>query len=162
MPQKINFGASFLVLGKRGSSLTMSAEYSTQNWKKFTSRFDDLSKNDPLVQANNIAGAFEYSPSDPFKARTFFGKMQYRAGVRSTNTYLSIKNKQIIQQAVSAGLTLPVLSSRIYGYSYIFLGAEYGKGGTTDQTLLREEFLNLQFGFTFVPFERWFEPTKYD
>jgi len=78
--------------------------------------------------------------------------MSYRAGLRQTDTHLHINGTNIMQQAVSVGLSIPVVRS----LSRFHIGAEYMTGGTQDNNLILEKGFNFIVGFTLTPAERWF------
>ncbi|MCC6600779.1 MAG: hypothetical protein IT223_08905 [Crocinitomicaceae bacterium] len=164
LPQKWKAGASLLVLGKENRSLIISAEYSTQNWRKFSSPNDtpSVSGGKSFSIAHSLSGSIEYGPRDVSKPRNLFGRIQYRAGFRTTQNYLVLSGTALRQQAVSAGFSIPFNNSRVYGQSHLHFGVEYGKGGTTSNGLLQEQFVGFQVGFSFVPYESWFQPVKYD
>jgi hypothetical protein len=83
--------------------------------------------------------------------------------MRSTDTYYLISSSDVTQQAVSAGLSIPftAIKSRNQGFSKLYLGVELGES-TGENIQVKENFMNFQIGLSLIPFERWFERTRYD
>ncbi|MFM9987976.1 hypothetical protein [Flavobacterium sp.] len=86
----------------------------------------------------------------------YFNKVTYRAGLRSESTGLVINNQSINDSALTLGLGLPVGGA----FSNINLGLEYGKRGTTNAGLIRENYLNMSIGMSFN--DKWFVKRKFD
>ena len=162
IPSRLNVGLGFLMLGKRGSSLLFATEYANQKWSTFTTTFSDL-PGQKLSDFAQFSLGIEYTPRDASKANSIFSKMQYRVGMRSTDTYYLISSSDVTQQAVSAGLSIPftAIKSRNQGFSKLYLGVELGES-TGENIQVKENFMNFQIGLSLIPFERWFERTRYD
>ena len=150
------------MLGKRGSSVLIASEYATQKWSTFTTSYSDL-PGQKLSDFSQISLGVEYTPRDASKANSIFGKMQYRIGARTTDTYYLISSSDVVQQAVSAGISIPftAIKSRNQGFSKFYIGFETGES-SGDNILVKEKFTNFQIGLSLIPFERWFERTRYD
>ena len=82
--------------------------------------------------------------------------MTYRAGLRHENTGLIINSKSIEDTAVTFGLGLPVLGS----FSNVNLGFEYGRKGTKDANLVRENYINFTMSLSLN--DKWFVKRKYN
>jgi hypothetical protein len=67
---------------------------------------------------------------------------------------------RIVQQATTAGITIPITRSQ----SRIHLGAEWGTRGTREANLVEEKYIGFMVGFSLSPssFDRWFRQVKYD
>lgn len=89
-----------------------------------------------------------------------FKRATYRAGVRYTDDYLQVKGTPLSTTSFSAGLSLPL--NMVQTNSYLHLGAEYGRRGTTNDGLLEESFTHLWIGVSVTPWkrERWFQRTR--
>jgi hypothetical protein len=164
MPARISTGLGFLMLGKKGSSLLINSEWTRQSWSTYSTSFGSQLSAQQLSDFSQLCGGVEYTPRDVFKAKTIFGKMVYRAGYRNTTTYYQIAGGQVIESAFAAGLSIPFTAgkSRYSNFSKMHLGVEYGSATGEGENLVTEDFIHFQIGFSFVPFERWFERTKYD
>ncbi|GIM61864.1 membrane protein [Capnocytophaga canis] len=85
---------------------------------------------------------------------SYWKRVTYRAGLRFENTGIVLKNESINDFGISFGVSLPVR-----GFSNITTGFEYGRKGTLNQNLIKENYFNLKIGFTLN--DKWFQKTKY-
>ncbi|UOK43507.1 MULTISPECIES: hypothetical protein [Flavobacterium] len=88
--------------------------------------------------------------------RSYFDRVVYRAGFRHENTGLVLNDKTIRDTAVSMGFGFPVGAS----ISNINIGLEYGKKGTTSNSLIQENYFSINVGLSLS--DRWFIKPKYD
>ncbi|MEO6347735.1 MAG: hypothetical protein ABIO60_07475, partial [Aquaticitalea sp.] len=86
----------------------------------------------------------------------YWKRVVYRGGLHFENTGLEINNETIKEFGMSFGLGLPIGGL----FSNGNIGIEFGKRGTTNQNLIQENFVNLQFSLSLN--QRWFEKTKFD
>ena len=82
--------------------------------------------------------------------------IRYRLGIYNSKTYLSLKNHQLNEKAITLGFGLPLKRSG----SLVNLSAELGQMGTTDDGLIQELFARFKIGFVFS--DIWFVKRKYD
>jgi hypothetical protein len=144
-----------------GRVISFNGEYRQQDWSGNSYLLgSDGSSN--LKKYQNIAFGFEYTPHSVDKAKSLLGRSTFRMGVRNTESYLSLSEQNISQNAVSAGISIPILASK--STSKVNFGIEYGTGGSLDNNLLQEEFVRVQFGFSLTPYflNPWFVVRKYD
>ncbi|MFN6379392.1 MAG: hypothetical protein ACK4WD_08955 [Flavobacteriales bacterium] len=162
IPSRIAVGASILWTGQEGRTTALSFEFKNQDWSTFSSSFDRSLTSNELTAYTNIAIGLERTPRNTEAANNIFERTTYRIGVRNTNTYLNVRDQNIQQQAVSAGFSIPILSSR--SSSRFNFGIEYGQGGTVSNGLLEEDFINVQIGFSLTPhfLNPWFVQRRYD
>lgn len=85
--------------------------------------------------------------------------MDYRFGVNYDKSYVKINNTEIDVKSINVGLGLPLVSNRSAFYKINF-SAEIGSRGTLDNNLIKENFYNINLGFTIN--DRWFQKYKYD
>ncbi len=83
-------------------------------------------------------------------------RIVYRSGIYFEKTGLNINNQSIKEFGISFGLGIPV--SRLF--SNINTVIEIGKRGTTDQNLVKENFINFQLSLSLN--DRWFIKRKYN
>ena len=158
IPQNFAVGFAFRKISKKLGSLQVGLDYKIQDWKGVSAVFgSELNEDRILDAASTVSFGIDYRPSQN-RSSNLVNRMQYRVGLRNTDTYLNLNQIAIEQRAVSAGISIPVLKSD----SKFHLGAEYGIGGTLDTGLVKEQFWNFQVGFTFTPREPWFNQVKYD
>jgi hypothetical protein len=162
VPSRLTTGASVIWAGQEGRTTVLSFEFKNQNWNNFSSSFEGTLTANELTAYSNIALGLERTPRNTEAANNILERTTYRIGVRNTNTYLNVRDQNIVQQAVSAGVSIPILSSR--STSRFNFAVEYGRGGTTTNGLLEEDFVNVQLGFSLTPhfLNPWFVQRRYD
>jgi hypothetical protein len=95
----------------------------------------------------------------------YLGKIKYSAGVRYENLYYNFFNEQITELGISFGLGIPVTKvvrledEKIPIVSRINITGEYIKRGTTDNSLIQENYFNIGIGLNFN--DKWFTKRKY-
>ncbi|TXI67764.1 MAG: hypothetical protein E6Q46_02500 [Flavobacterium sp.] len=129
-----------------GSELTF-----TQN-KNLVNRFAD-DTNATFENSTRFALGGYYIPKyDSFS--NYLQRIVYRAGFKYENTGLVLNNKSINDYGMNFGLGLPL------GFSRIDLGFEFGKRGTTSNSLIEENYFNISIGLNLGA--KWFERRKID
>lgn len=147
LPMKLGFGFSY----ERPDKLVISAEGSFSNWSDY--RFNG--KSDSLRNSFNVAAGLEYIP-DSRSIAGYWKKIRYRAGFRYGQSYLKLLGQGINEHAVSFGVGLPLRRLA----TTINFSAEYGSRGTTENGLIKDNFLRFSIGISIT--ERWFVIPKYD
>lgn len=129
------------------------AEYTYKETKKF---------NNPFVTVSNIAykngygfsaGGFFIPKYNSFNS--YFSRVTYRVGMRIDNTGLEISGEPINDFGISFGVGLPVT-----GFSNANLGFEFGRRGTTEKNLIKEDYFKVKLSLSLN--DRWFVKRKYD
>ncbi len=150
LPSRISFGAG---IGKP-QKWFVGTEFTYQNTSKFSNPIFSIT-NAKYVNASNIAiGGFYIPEYNSFSK--YWKRVTYRAGLHFENTGLEINNETINEFGMSFGLGLPIGGL----FSNGNIGLELGKRGTTNQNLVQENFINLQFSLSLN--DRWFQKKKYD
>lgn len=128
----------------------IAADYSFQQWENY--RIFDRS--DSLKNSMNFSVGAQLQPVSTTLS-PYWKKMRYRWGLRYSQTYLELDNKQLNEFGISFGVGLPLSRTR----STINLGMELGRRGTTANNLIEETFFRFTAGFSIL--ERWFEQRRY-
>jgi hypothetical protein len=89
----------------------------------------------------------------------------YRLGYRFSKTYLELKNTPVNDNAISAGLGVPIRLTSIErrmtdNRTMLHFTVEGGRRGTTSNNLIRHDYVRLYIGITAN--ELWFIKRKYD
>jgi hypothetical protein len=91
----------------------------------------------------------------------YYKHIQYRAGLRYSQTALVLRNTQLSEYAISIGAGFPVGTDyRGLNFGMINAGVEVGQRGTTADGLIRERFVKVRIGFTIN--SKWFTKPKID
>jgi len=150
LPSRISFGAGI----GQPKKWFLGAEYTSQKTSEFSNRIFNI-ENATFEDANSFAFGGFYIPK--YNSLTSYWKrVVYRAGMRFENTGLNINTESINEFGISFGVGLPVGRA----FSNANIGFEIGKRGTTNQNLIQENFVNLNFSLSLN--DRWFEKRKYN
>lgn len=155
LPLEMGIGLSF----KKEEKLNVLVDAAITNWSGY--KYFDVPTTD-LKNSFRVSAGLNFSPDKNLRGfSNYYKRVQYRIGVSYSNGYLDLKNTNVKNYFVSAGLGFPV------GFGYIWdelgmvnISAQYGRMGTVNNSLLQEEYVRLVVGFTFN--KRWFIKYKYD
>ena len=143
-----------------GIGFKLVVDYAITDWSKFK-MFDYTNT---LKNNMRTSIGFNYVPDKYVLGRgTYFKRTQYKAGAFYNSGYLDINKTLIKTYGVSAGLSLPVGIRT--GTGLVNIGIQYGVTGTQNNGLIKENFLRVNFGFTFNSTyleDLWFRKFKYD
>lgn len=92
--------------------------------------------------------------------RSYFSRIVYRYGAFYEKEGLELYGNNINRYGISAGVLLPFKNSSTARMSGLEIGVEVGKRGTLNDNLIRQNFINLKFGFNFA--DKWFRKSYYD
>jgi hypothetical protein len=84
----------------------------------------------------------------------YYQKIVYRAGLKYTKTGTTINSVDIDEKAVTLGFGLPISGS----FSNMNIGLEYGKRGTTTNSLIQENYITLAMSFSLS--DKWFRQSR--
>jgi len=147
LPGGYGFGLSF----DYGNKILIGFDYYSKSWSNFK-MFD---VQDSLGDYTRMAIGLQYTP-DANSTSSYFKTAQYRIGVHQEETYLVLKGQQLTKSGISFGIGLPLKRIK----STINLAFEMGTRGTTDNSLLKENYWKAGFGITLS--DIWFLKRKYD
>jgi hypothetical protein len=162
LPQRLRSGVALHHYSRKGRHIMVALDYEARNWSRFQTITESDIVNPGLVSSQEVSFGVQYMPKPIEESGNFLERGQYRAGLRNTQTYLSVQGEQIVDRAVTVGLSWPMISSR--SGSKFHLGMEFGQRGEDNGQLLREDYTNLYVGFSLAPFVKnaWFVTRKYD
>ena len=151
IPYKLTFGGG---IGQERIWF-VGAEYTYFNMENFSSELY-VDNGTSYENSSTIAiGGFIIPKYNDFNS--YFKRMVYRAGMRFENTGLNINNTSIDEFGISFGVGLPIGEDL---FSNANLGFEFGKRGTTQNNLVRENFFKFQLGLSLN--DRWFRKRRFD
>jgi hypothetical protein len=153
----LEMGIGFSV--KKGEKLTVLVDAATTNWSGF--KYFDAPTTD-FKNSYRVSAGLNYTPSKIIRGfSNYYKRVHYRMGVSYSDGYLDLKNTNVSNYFVSAGLGLPVGFGPIWDeIGMVNISAQYGRMGTINNSLLQEEYVRLVLGFTFN--KVWFRKYKYD
>ena len=150
LPSKYSFGAGF---GKKAEWF-VGAEVTLQQSSKFGNRYNDITNVSYKDAEKYTIGGYFVPEYNSFT--NYWKRITYRAGLKYENTGLVISDVPIKDYGFTLGLGLPVGGA----ISNLNLGFEYGRRGTTEANLVKENYANIFLSLSLS--DRWFVKRKYD
>lgn len=150
LPSKIAFGAG---LGEKNKWFA-GAEYTLQNNSDFGNSLTTIENVNYDNGSKFAVGGFYIPKYNSFTS--YWERVTYRAGIRYEETGIMVRNESINDFGMSFGLGLPVGRS----LSNINLGLEFGKRGTTNSGLIKENYVNFHLSLSLN--DKWFIKRKYN
>lgn len=146
VPMKIGCGLSY----EKPDKIFVEADFTFTKWSDFDM---DLQSNAEMKDNLTFNMGAEYIPN--IFSTLYYNKMAYRLGFHYDNGYIFLQDNRITEFGISFGVALPIkkLGTKVN------LGAEYGKRGTTNNNLIRENYFRI--GLSFSAKDRWFVKRKY-
>lgn len=161
LPKKIQIGMAISHEFKKAGTLSFTASYVQQDWTSVENLNSLLQvSNQSFHNAVSSGVGIEYIPNPNGGENNYFGACTYRLGMRSSSTYVGLSGNNILQEAFTCGLQMPMRSSKTT--STLCLSAELGTFGNANETSTVENYASFLIGFKLHPFERWFVQRKYD
>lgn len=139
----------------KGINWMVGADFNYADWTKFQTNVGE----DPLGKNIGVAVGGQIKP-DP-TSLNYLKVIDYRLGFRYNKTQITINDQRINDMAVTVGLGLP-LPEGGFGrtFSNVNISAEFGQQGSMSNNLIRERYININFGFTIN--DAWFIRRSYD
>lgn len=153
IPQGMGAGFSL----EKDAKWLLAGDVYYQNWDKFKI-FD---------QGDSIKNSFKASLGlqiipDGNDFNRYFKRVRFRMGLNYQQSYLQLNNKQINDYGVSFGVGFPLKKTQteLSSKSTINLGVEFGKRGTTDFSLIKENYVRFTVSLSLYD-SSWFRKLKF-
>lgn len=146
LPQSFGVGLSY----ERQNKFLVGFDFGYTQWSEFV--LQGITYPEILKDNYTFNAGAEYKP-DIYG--NYFEKIAYRFGVNYQTGMLSLRNTDISQLGISLGFGLPIKKQGTQVNLYL----EYGKQGTKDNNLIREDYFRV--GVSFSAKDRWFFKRKY-
>lgn len=140
---------------KKGEMLNVAVDASYTNWQQF--RY--LDNVNTMKNSYRLSFGINYVPNKyAAGSGAYIRRVQYRLGAFYNTGYLELKNTEINNYAVTAGLGLPVGMYR--QFSMVNISAQFGQMGSVNNGLMQEKYIRVILGFTFN--DKWFNKFRYE
>jgi hypothetical protein len=150
LPTKMAFGAG---LGAKNKWFA-GAEYTLQNNSDFGNGLTTIENVNYENGSKFTVGGFYIPKYNSFTS--YWERVTYRAGIRYEHTGIIVRDEDINDFGISFGVGLPVGRS----LSNINIGFEFGKRGTTNSGLIKENYVNFHLSLSLN--DKWFIKRKYN
>jgi hypothetical protein len=146
LPLKLGVGISSQI----NKNLLASVDFRKNYWNS-TNQYNNAS----AYRDQSIYGiGFEFIPSS--KLTGYMNNVKYRVGANYDSGYLNISNQNIDSYSFSLGLGFPTSTNSFS--STININYSYGKEGTTNRGLIKENFHKLSINLSLLG--NWFQKQK--
>jgi hypothetical protein len=140
---------------KFNSKWALGIDYQTQNWSEYKT----------FNQTHNLNDAYQVKLGTVYTPRVetysnFLSRIEYRAGVRYGQSYMTLADASGINQdfselGISFGIALPIRRS----LSAVNLGFEFSQRNSASADLINENYFRFNIGVNV--YERWFVKRKF-
>ena len=140
---------------------TLLAEVKRRDWKQLEIDVEGYALPSEVRAGTTYALGAAWTPLGA-RNGSFLGRTIYRMGVRHTQDYLVVNDRQLTETALSLGFSFPILNSMTR--SRFNIGAETGQRGTISNGAIQERFVDVCVGITITPELRevWFRKRRID
>jgi len=153
LPLSFGVGVGF----KKGDRWLVAADFAMQNW----SSYQAFNQDGGLKNSYRVSLGAQWVPNAKALQKKYMARVHYRLGARYAQTALELKSTQLTEKALTAGFGFPVgRNYLLQNFSMINIGVEFGQRGTTENNLIKENFIRATVGFTIN--DRWFVKPKFD
>jgi hypothetical protein len=157
MPQRIGAGFFF-----HRPKWAVGADYIREDWGAHNTY--DAVNDVRYVDTGTFKVGGRYTPNRyDMRGRiaSFFNRMTYKAGFRTSNNYLQFQGVPMNDRAVTLGVDIPFRADKI---SNLAIGLEYGERGTLNRGLVKERYFKVSVGVMFFggDYDYWFHKNKYN
>ncbi|MES3016306.1 MAG: hypothetical protein V4721_00945 [Bacteroidota bacterium] len=147
MPLTHTVGFAF----EKNNSWLIGADVSYSKW----SDYSENNVSGGLNDSYGIAVGGQLTP-DARSISNYWKLVDYRLGMKYDRTFINIGGNDIKQYALTFGMGFPLPSNRSSFYR-INLSTEVGRRGTQKNNLVRDNYVNVNLGFTLN--DKWFQKT---
>ena len=130
-------------------------DYKTQFW----SEYESFGESDSLNNSTSINFGFSYKPKNK-QGVNYKKQPVWYGGFHYDKTYLTLRNNNLVKFGITFGCTFSLrpMFNRLES-TVLTTGIEFGKMGTTDQNLIKENYVRFVIGVALK--ERWFSKKMY-
>jgi hypothetical protein len=150
LPSKLTFGISL----EKEYKWAIMADVSYQNWANYRG----VQETDTLGRSLSISLGGQYIPNFTSIQRGFWRRTIFQAGFQYLRTPFVVRNNVINEFSARLGMCIPLTKQGTF--SMINLALVAGRRGTTQNNLIRENFLRIHLGATIN--DRWFIKPKFN
>ncbi|MEW6653242.1 MAG: hypothetical protein AB1394_07205 [Bacteroidota bacterium] len=143
LPHRLGIGASFKIT----DNYLFTLDYMTQSMSRLEWGSE---KSSQLQDISKYSFGVEYTPS--YDAVGFLKQLSLRGGISYEKTPYVFGGTTIDQLSIYCGLSIPLKFE--YSFNSLDIGFQYGRRGTTENKLIREDLFKVNFSLSFG--ELWF------
>lgn len=138
LPGSFNAGIAFI----KNAEYTYTINAQSQNWGALNYR----GTNYQLINSNKLSLGFQHSKTEKNYYKQVYEKSYFQLGLYAGQSYLKVKNIPITDFGGSIGYGINSRTSPIS----LLMALEGGRRGTSNKNILSENYINLNFTFSYV------------
>ena len=138
LPGNLNLGIAFI----KNAQNTYTINAQSQNWGNLNYK----GANYQLVNSNKLSIGFQHSSTESNYYKQVYERSYFQLGAYAGQSYLKVKNVPITDFGGSIGFGINSRTSPIG----LLMALEGGRRGTSNKNILSENYLNLNFTFSYV------------
>jgi hypothetical protein len=150
LPSKLTFGISL----EKEYKWAIMADVAMQDWGAYTA----LQESDTLGRSLSISLGGQFIPNFTSIQRGFWRRTIFQAGFQYVRTPYVVRNNTINEFSARLGMSIPLTKQGTF--SMINLALVAGRRGTTQNNLIRENYVRMHLGATIN--DRWFIKPKFN
>jgi hypothetical protein len=154
LPSRIGFGLSF----EKEFKWAIALDYTMQDWSGFKDQNNSIAENYTLGKSYTLALGGQYIPNYTSVAKGFWHRTLFKLGGQYTQTPVIGSGMNIRDLSISLGASIPL--TRQNSFTLLNLALQAGSRGTTNNNLIRENYVRVHFGATIN--DRWFIKPKFN
>ena len=133
---------------------SFAADYKYNNWADY----EAFGLSDSLESSHSFNGGLSLIPDR--NSMSYFSRVEYRFGGYYQISNLKLRNQPINGFGITFGTGLPLRGANVRGSKSMFnISFEYGRRGTIEKGLIREDYFNIHLGISV--YEWWFFKRRY-
>lgn len=150
----------------RNSELKFLASFTTTDWSKYSTEFNNVTTSSDLPVSNKISFGVQFTPEyklEENKVNTsFFGSVKYRLGYYQYNLPFNSNVGEYNENALTFGFGIPINAQKVL--SSVNLGFALGQRTSNQTNAYNEQFIGINLGIIIAPsnFDSWFRKRKVD
>ncbi len=151
LPDAFGFGINL----SKSYDWSIAVDYRYNNW----SAYEAFGTSDSLVNSHSINIGMSLIPNR--NSLSYFNRVEYRFGGHYNTSYLKLRNENITGFGITFGAGLPLRGASLRrSKSMLSIALEYGRMGTLNNGLIRENYFNIHLGISV--YEWWFFKRRYN
>ena len=114
-----------------------------------------MDEKENLLNTSTVSAGIQYTPNSDAVTK-YYKLVQYRLGVRFAQTPLELNGVRVNERGITLGAGFPIRKAQ----SIVNLGFEYMQRGSTENNLIKEDYMKIHVGLTFS--DKWFNKRRYE
>lgn len=116
--------------------------------------FEEWSEYEAFGNEDSLSNSIRYN----FGGEYYIGRYRLNAGFMFNDSYLTVYDTKINNYGIAFGVGFPLRNNKT-SVSFIDLGFEFGRKGTTENNLIQQDYFKIKLGISIQ--NAWFQRSRY-